>query len=246
MVIKKKSTKWIISILLIVSLLVTSCMVYLSIHYSADTSAIDAFMYSDLVTVDERRDFTAFVPAEPTGDGFIFYPGGKVESKAYYPLMHALATSGIFSAVVNVPFHLAIFDTNAATDVQKAFPNIEHWFIGGHSLGGAMAASHLSKNTDKFLGLVLLGAYSTKDISSSDISVLLVYGSEDKVMNKEKYDSCTNNLPKNFSESIIDGGNHAYFGMYGEQKGDGNATISNEDQIYTTADKIIHFIILHG
>jgi hypothetical protein len=103
-----------------------------------------------------------------------------------------------------------------------------------------MAASYLSKNTDKFDGLILLGAYSTADLTGCH--VLSLYGSEDGVMNREKYEKYKSNLPTDFTEIIIEGGNHAYFGMYGEQDGDGRATISNTEQIFYTADNIADFI----
>jgi pimeloyl-ACP methyl ester carboxylesterase len=110
--------------------------------------------------------------------------------------------------------------------------------MGGHSLGGSMAASYVSKHTEDFVGLVLLGSYSTADLAGSGLKVLSVYGSEDQVMNREKYEKYRSNLPEDFVERVIDGGCHAYFGMYGAQKGDGIPTISNETQINITADAI--------
>ena len=131
---------------------------------------------------------------------------------------------------------------NGADGIREMYPEITEWYIGGHSLGGSMAATYLSDNTEDFRGLVLLGAYSTADISDADMKVLSVYGSEDKVLNKEKYNEYKPNLPENFTEVVIDGGCHAYFGMYGEQEGDGVATISNQEQIEKTADSISGFI----
>ena len=122
------------------------------------------------------------------------------------------------------------------------YPEISEWYIGGHSLGGSMAASYISENSDEYKGLVLLGSYSTADLSEKKIEVLSVFGSEDKVMNKEKYNESKINLPANFEEVIIEGGCHAYFGMYGAQDGDGTPTISNIEQINTTADLICDFL----
>ena len=109
-------------------------------------------------------------------------------------------------------------------------------------MGGSMAASYLSENINEYDGLVLLGSYSTADLSKEDIRALSVFGSEDKVMNKEKYDEYKINLPENFSEEVIDGGCHAYFGMYGQQEGDGTPTITNAEQIQKTAEIINAFI----
>ena len=106
-----------------------------------------------------------------------------------------------------------------------------------------MAASYLSECSEDYEGLVLLGSYSTADFSESDISVLSIYGSEDLVLNREKYEECKVNLPEDFTEVVIDGGCHAYFGMYGLQDGDGEASITNEEQIRITTDVIVKRIV---
>jgi hypothetical protein len=105
-----------------------------------------------------------------------------------------------------------------------------------------MAASYAKSNADRLEGVVLFAAYSTQDLSTTNLRVLSIFGSEDKVMNKEKYDEYKINLPESFSEEIIDGGCHAYFGMYGEQEGDGTPTITNVEQIQKTAEIINIFI----
>ena len=169
----------------------------------------------------------------------IFYPGGKVEYTAYVPLMQACAEKGILCVLVEMPFNLAVLDVNAADGIQREYPEIEDWYIGGHSLGGSMAASYLARHTEDYEGLILLGSYSTADLSDTDLDVLSVFGSEDQVMNREKYDENKSNLPTAFTETVIDGGCHAYFGMYGAQEGDGTPTITNEEQIRITVENIV-------
>lgn len=166
---------------------------------------------------------------------------GKVEYTAYIPLMQECADRGILCALVEMPFNLAVFDINAADGIKEAYPEIKNWYIGGHSLGGSMAASYLEKHIDDFEGLILLGSYSTVDFSDSNLKVLSIYGSEDRVLNKEKYEQNKSNLPDDYSETVIDGGCHAFFGVYGNQDGDGTPTITNEEQIQLTADKIAAF-----
>ena len=162
-----------------------------------------------------------------------------MEYTAYIPLMQACAEEGILCVLVEMPFNLAVFDVNAADGIQKDYPEIEEWYIGGHSLGGSMAASYLADNADDYEGLILLGSYSTADLSDTDFAVLSVFGSEDKVMNCEKYEDNKSNLPSDFTEFVIDGGCHAYFGMYGAQTGDGTPTITNEEQIRLTVENIV-------
>ena len=213
-------------------------LIYVNDYYRADRAAIENFEYSQSTTIEHIEDgVIAYIPENPMV-GFIFYPGGKVEYTAYEPLMLACADRGILCVLLEMPFNLAVLDMNAADGIIEQFSQIQSWYIGGHSLGGSMAASYLEKNQEDFDGLILLGSYSTSDISNSNLNVISIYGSEDGVMNRENYDKYLSNLPENYFEFIVDGGCHAYFGMYGPQDSDGTAYISNEDQIHITADTI--------
>ena len=194
-------------------------------------------------TWKEEPNGTIVFEPEGATKGFIFYPGGKVEYTAYIPLMQACAENGILCVIVEMPFNLAVFDINAADGIQKEYPQIENWYIGGHSLGGSMAASYLEKHTNEYEGLILLGSYSTADLSDDELEVLSIYGSEDQVLNREKYNDNISNLPKNFKEIVIEGGCHAYFGMYGAQDGDGTPSITNEEQIQQTVEYIAQMIL---
>ena len=238
----KKLLIWICSVAAVFAVIIAACGVYVSDYYRADLTAIAEFEVSKAVDVKELQKGVTVYEAENSVAGFIFYPGGKVEHTAYEPLMKALAEKGITSVLVKMPFNLAVLDMKAADGVSEQLPDIEKWYIGGHSLGGSMAASYISENTDAFDGLVLLASYSTADLSAKDNKVLSVYGSEDKVLNLEKYEKYKANLPDSFAEYVIDGGSHAGFGMYGAQKGDGEPTITNEEQIRLTSEQIFKFI----
>jgi len=174
--------------------------------------------------------------------GLIFYPGGKVEYTAYAPLMQQLAQSNIVCVITQMPFNLAVMDINAADKAIERIADVDRWYIGGHSLGGSMAASYIDSTEKDFDGLVLLASYSTADLTDNSVDVLSVYGSADGVLNMEKYDEYYSNLPDLTEELIISGGNHAQFGSYGEQKGDGMAVVSSDKQQEITAEAIIRFI----
>ena len=105
-----------------------------------------------------------------------------------------------------------------------------HWYIGGHSLGGAMAANFAADHGDGIRGLVLLAAYPTKKLPSDMIEILL-YGSEDHVLRTEAVEEGRQYAPEEYCEYVIKGGNHAQFGSYGVQKGDGKAVISASEQL---------------
>lgn len=210
--------------------------IYVGDYYHANTQQIEAYQVNKKIDVLVEDGNYIFMPEEVDA-GFIFYPGGKVEAEAYIPLLKEIASQNVLCVLIDMPFNLAVFDINAANDVLDDYSNGINWYIGGHSLGGAMAASYAAKQ-DQFKGLVLLGAYSTADLTQNDLNVLSIYGSEDQVLNADKYESNLINLPKDYKEVIIDGGCHAYFGMYGAQEGDGTPSISNETQIQVTAEAI--------
>ena len=238
---KRRAFAATLSVVLICGLIIGIGAVRLGDYYRADEAAIGAFLPQGSSWKEEPNGNIVFAPEGAT-KGFIFYPGGKVEYTAYIPLMQACAERGIMCVLVEMPFNLAVLDMNAADGIIDDYPEIESWYIGGHSLGGAMAAAYLEKNHGDFDGLVLLGAYSTADISELNISVLSVFGSEDKVMDMAKYEECKSNLPRGFTEYLIDGGCHAYFGMYGYQDGDGTPTVTNDEQIIFTAEKIAELV----
>lgn len=195
------------------------------------------------VSVYELRDgVTVFAPEKPTA-GLIFYPGGKVEHTAYAPLLRTCAEKGFLCALVRMPCNLAVFNINGADGIQEQFPDVEHWYISGHSLGGAIAASYAASHADELDGLILLAAYSTKDLTQTSLRVLSIYGSEDGVLNRESFDENRVNLPADTTEIILDGGCHAQFGSYGPQDGDGTPTISGEEQIKQTAEAITAFAV---
>ena len=232
---KKQWWIWGISLVLLFSI-VLGCGIYLGDYYHADKDAIQAVSPAS-IEQELPGGHLAFVP-DICVAGFIFYPGGKVEHTAYIPLMRALAQKGILCVLVRMPFRLAVLDMNAADGIQGRFDEVSRWYIGGHSLGGAMAASYVEQHQNDYEGLVLLGAYSSVDLSQTSLDVLSIYGSEDGVMNREKYSAYLPHLPKGYEEVVLEGGCHAYFGMYGFQTGDGTPTLTPQEQIALTATHI--------
>lgn len=215
---------------------------YVNDYYHALETDIEAYQTEKIVNVEVSEDDTIVCIPEKATAGMIFYPGGKVEYTAYLPLMKACASNGILCVLVEMPFNLAVLDINAADGIQQKYSEISNWYMAGHSLGGSMAASYIGGNADEYDGLILLGSYSTEDLKDTELKVLSIYGSEDKVMKRDNYIENIENMPTNFEEEILQGGNHAGFGMYGAQEGDGKATLSNEEQILMTADIIRKFI----
>lgn len=191
-----------------------------------NTSAID-------VEVDEKDGVITFMPENPMA-GIIFYPGGKVEYTAYAPLLKKFAEQGVACVLIEMPMNLAVLDVDAADGIKEQYSEIDTWYMAGHSLGGAMAASYVAEHTGDYAGLILLGAYSEANLFESGLQVISLYGSEDKILDVEKYEELKTNLPETTSCMVLGGGCHSYFGDYGMQEGDGEPTLTMEQQIDST------------
>jgi pimeloyl-ACP methyl ester carboxylesterase len=220
------------SISLILVLVTTGFVVWGETPAQPMTEALAALQSDAQVTITSGR-WLAFTPvaSEPT-TGFIIYPGGRVDYRAYAPAAHQIAAQGYLVVIVQMPLNLAIFGVNAAQDVQAAYPQIRHWAIGGHSLGGAMAAAFASTHPGAVQGLALWAAYpaSSNDLSRSGLRVVSIFGSQDGLATGEKIDASRPLLPANTTWVKISGGDHAQFGWYGDQAGDNPASISRSDQ----------------
>ena len=235
---KKKYLRWLIPILIIV-FACSAFLIYTGDYYHAKPSALDALNSDNDVTVT-KTDYGYLFDGPSKKDALIFYPGAKVEEEAYAKLLHLLAKEGIDVCLVSMPFHLAVLDPNKADDVMKLY-NYENWYIGGHSLGGAMAADYASDNADKLKGVILLAAYPTKQLDKSLLEIS-IYGSKDGVLNLDKVKEGKQYAPNQFYEYVIKGSNHAQFGNYGAQEGDHNATMTSDMQQQLTVDYIIENI----
>lgn len=206
---------------------------YANDYYRAEATAKKAMLGTKTVEVVEKDGYYVFSANSESTDiekGIVFYPGGKVEEKAYAPMLLEFAEEGYEVYLVKMPAKLAIFGMNAAEDIFEEASHIEEWTMMGHSLGGAMAASFSASHDKEVDALVLLAAYSTEDLKGLDIDVFSFYGTEDKVLNMEKYEEYFGNLPEDVVEEVIDGGNHANYAHYGAQDGDGEASITRDEQ----------------
>lgn len=150
---------------------------------------------------------------------------------------------GYTVVIAKMKFNLAILSPNKADKIISENNEINNWVIGGHSLGGVMASDYALKN-DKIKGLVLLASYpqSKESFIDKDIKVLSLWGENDKVADLNKVKNSKNVMPIGSEFQEIQGGNHGGFGDYGYQKGDGEASITNEDQMSITSEYIIKFL----
>lgn len=226
-IIIKKLLKY---LLIFLTLFFIIFILYVNKYYKADNTAKE-ILNNENITIE--NNIITLTPKNSTNIGIIFYPGAKVEYISYLPLLNSLTENGYTCILPKMPFNLAFFNFNVADKIIKENTNIENWYIGGHSLGGAMASSYASKNLDKINGVILLGAYVYGNIPLE--KTLVLYGSNDLILNKNKLKNTEN-------EIVIKGGNHSMFGNYGHQKGDGIGEITNKEQQKITIEFINNFI----
>ena len=234
----KKGKKIVLLLTAAVAALVLACGLYASDYYRAEDGALGT---PAGVTVELSENRAVFLPDAPRA-GLVFYPGGKVEFTAYAPLMARLAEQGVLCVLVKMPFNLAVLDMDAAKDIPEEFSQVDRWYLAGHSLGGSMAASFAAEQPEVYEGVILLAAYSTADLTDTGLKALSIYGDRDGVLNREKYAQYRPNLPGSLEELVIEGGNHAHFGAYGPQEGDGEAVISAQEQQAWTVEAVCTFL----
>lgn len=228
--------KILLAVLIVLILVAGGFVAWASITSPLQPEAIAALQSDARVQVDIRPPEGNWIIFRPTGrtptSGLIFYPGGRVNYRAYAPYARAIASQGYLVVILHMPLNLAVLDAGAAADAIQAYPEITHWAVGGHSLGGSMAANFAVKHPDEVQGLVLLAAYpaSSDHLEGSSIRVISISGTLDGLATPEKIEASRPLLPADTQFVQIDGGNHAQFGDYGVQNGDQPATISRAAQ----------------
>lgn len=234
---KKKLIIILLAIFVPLATLTSAFFIYVSDYYHSKP-----YEHEVNIKIIKENDYSLYYLDENIKDNlFIFYPGAKVESKAYEGLVENIALVGVDVMLVNMPFNLAFFGMNRASEILDKY-NYEHYYIGGHSFGGAMAASYAKDNANKLDGTILFASYATSKMPDT-LKCLAIRGNNDKVINENKFNKnktyFNNEL---YKEIIIDGGNHSNFGKYGFQKGDGEASISNLEQWNITSKEILEFV----
>ena len=215
---------------------VAAFIVWASMPLGPAPEALIAMKSADGIEVTETDIGLCFDPGmDRTGDGLVFYPGGRVDYRSYAPLARRLAQDGTVVIIVRMPLSLAVFGSGGAEDAIASDPDVERWFLAGHSLGGAMACVYADKDPDAIRGLGLLASYppDSSDLSDSGLRVVSILGSEDGG-DREKWESAKRLLPADTVFLEPEGANHAQFGAYGPQPGDGVATISAGEQLELT------------
>ena len=228
-----------IVLLAILFLLTGSFLFFCMQTYRADEAAREAMRSDEQVQVSER-DYGWFLDGPGEEDALVFYSGARVEEIAYAPLLRKVAEKGMDVCLLRLPLQIAFLTPNAA-QMAISEHDYAHWYVGGHSLGGSIAARYAATHGEQLEGLILLAAYSI-DKLTEDLTVISIYGTEDKILSQKRYAKNFPNLPPSCREFILKGGNHSQFGSYGKQKRDGEAAIPQDIQIEETAQRILEVV----
>lgn len=235
----KKIKKLLITILILIILLISAFQVYVYFSTYEPSNKLDELVFNDDYIYE--NNMYIFEPTNSNKKAILLYNGAFVDPYSYSYLSTLLKNEGYFVVVPKFFNNFSMFGANVGTDIINTY-NEYSWYVMGHSLGGVSVASLLKENND-IEGIIFLASYpsNSTDLSNTNYKVLSIRGSNDTVLNMDSYNNAKSNLPSNTKYVVINGGNHAYFGMYGEQKGDTKATITAIEQQEKTVDAILEW-----
>lgn len=180
---------------------------------------VDRVTWYELVpSVEDARG----TPVRPT-TGLVFLPGARVDPRAYAPELRRVAQAGYLVVVLKEPFGFSIFDRDHASTIIENHPEVTHWAVGGHSLGGTTAAS-FADDDRRVEGLLLLASYPAGRLGRTDLRVTSVSGDQDGLATPAEIEASKADLPAETTYVVVPGASHASFGVYGRQPHDGTPT----------------------
>ncbi|MCQ2751584.1 MAG: alpha/beta hydrolase [Coriobacteriales bacterium] len=246
---RKRKKILLVVIAIIVGLLLVGtcvCLFILGTPLKAQEKSLSIYNNpSANVEVETNADgYIAFSPANmnDVDTGVVFYQGARVDIEAYSCLFNGLAAQGVLAIGLKSPMNFAILNQDAAIKVIEKYPQIKSWYLAGHSLGGVAASNCLAAHPDAFSGIIFCASYPANDLTKVNPRVLTVLASNDKICTQDKVESAKSKLPIGSREFVIRCGNHAQFGDYGPQQGDGEATISYNEQNAQLVDQMLKFV----
>lgn len=237
--------RFLLIILAAVIALVAGFVIWAETPLGPAPEALAALQSDAQVNVASAKWITFQPVNSPATTGFIFYPGGRVDYRSYAPVLHKLAAQGYLVVLLKVPLNLAMFSPNTALPVFTAYPEIKHWALGGHSLGGVAAAQFAANNPGKAEGIAFWASYPADEkLLGTGIKAVSIYGTKDGLGTLEGIEKARKLLPANTVYVPITGGNHGQFGAYGSQPGDNPAEISSEEQWQQTVTATVQMLQL--
>ncbi|MFF2372586.1 alpha/beta hydrolase [Agromyces sp. NPDC058110] len=231
-----------VAVVSVLALLVVGFLVWANTVMQGERPAALEAWTDDRVAIESFDDSVVMTPVDGASDrGLVFIPGAKVDPYAYLAkLVDAAAETGTTVVITKPTLNLAFFDTRPLDTFTRHAPDVDEWYVGGHSLGGVKACMMAADGED-VAGLVFFGSYCSNDVSDTDLAVLSISGSDDGLSTPDKIEGAAHLLPSDAAFVEIEGANHASFGDYGVQPGDGVATASDAEVREAIADALVEF-----
>jgi hypothetical protein len=225
---RERSVRLWLSVLAAVPLVILAAAGLWLSPFGATDVALDAMNDSGTVAVSESSTAIVMVPKEGDAQlGVVFYPGARVDARAYAHLLRPVAQAGYQVVIVKEPLGIAFLSTGFAATWVESHPEVETWVVSGHSLGGVVASSNADAEPD-LAGLMLWASFPATDISDAAISATSIFGTDDGLTTPEKIEESVPDLPSGTVFVPIEGAIHSYFGDYGLQSGDGVAGVPRD------------------
>jgi len=208
-----------------VVLILATVGAWLLAPFGATDVALDAMASTPQVEVTSTASSITLDPVgDSSGVGLVFQPGARVDSRAYAHILRPLAEAGHSVVIVKQPLGVAFFANGFASSWAEQHPEVS-WAVGGHSLGGVVAAGNASEDP-ALRDLVLWASYPASDVSDTpDLAAVSVFGTEDGFTEPMQVEETASDLPAGTTFVPVEGAVHSYFGDYGDQPGDGTATV---------------------
>lgn len=224
----RRIVKVLIAILVVFVLAIIALVTWANIVMQGERGpALSAWRDQRVSIVSTDHSIVLTPRSGATGTGLVFIPGAKVDPYAYLYKLSGIVEKGVTVVITKPTLNLAFFDQRPLATFTADAPGVTRWFVGGHSLGGVRACMLAgSTAAPTVAGLVLFGSYCANDLSRTGLTVLSIGGARDGLSTPAKIDAAKAMLPSSATFVEIPGSNHARFGDYGVQPGDGVATNS--------------------
>lgn len=230
----------VLSVIAIVLVALTGVLVYLSLPYPAEAGTLQKASESTAYTVSETADAIVLTPEHGTGDGLLFFPEQHVAAESYVYKLSGLAEAGVTVVIARPILNVAMLDFRPISTFMDQVSRVDHWYVGGHGVGGSRACLHAGDG--HIAGLVLLGATCASDLSGSGIRVVSISGDLDRITSPGAILNSKPLLPSDTTFVKIEGANHSQFGDYGTQPGDGESKTKDSGVRYQITEAVLRLM----